>query len=67
MDWSFLDAVDKGLGIVAFLAFLRLVFGDLQEMKASLKRIEEHLALQAELARAQARARRKEKEVESGR
>jgi len=62
---EFLDAVDKGLGVVAFLAFLKLVFSDLQEIKASMRQIEKHLAIQVELS-AQARARKKE-EVRNGR
>jgi hypothetical protein len=59
---EFLDVVDKGLGVVSFLAFLRLVFSDLQEMKASLRRLESLMQEQTNMMK----HHRAKKEVQRG-
>ncbi len=45
MEWR--DVLDMGLGAVAFLAFLRLVFRDVAEIRDRLSRIEENGRRQA--------------------
>ncbi len=39
MEWR--DVLDMGLGVVAFVAFLKLVFSDVAELKAAVRRLEE--------------------------
>jgi hypothetical protein len=39
MEWK--DVLDMGLGAVAFVAFLKLVFSDVAELKESVRRLEE--------------------------
>ncbi|ACV05048.1 hypothetical protein [Thermus phage P23-77] len=39
MEWK--DLLDSGVAVVGFLAFLRLVFVDVAEMKRGLKSMEE--------------------------
>lgn len=39
MEWK--DVLDSGVAVVAFLAFLRLVFVDVAEIRARMSRLEE--------------------------
>jgi len=39
MEWR--DFLDMGLGAVAFVAFLKLVFSDIAELRQAVKRVEE--------------------------
>lgn len=39
MEWK--DVLDMGLGAVAFVAFLKLVFADLAELRQAVHRLEE--------------------------
>jgi septal ring factor EnvC (AmiA/AmiB activator) len=39
MEWK--DLVDVGLGVVAFIAFLKLVFRDVADLRQRLERLEE--------------------------
>jgi hypothetical protein len=44
MEWK--DLVDVGLGAVAFIAFLRLVFRDMADLRQRLERLEDQARLQ---------------------
>ena len=49
MEWK--DILDSGVAVMGFLAFLRLVFVDMAEMKQIMRRIEDNLKEQNHLLR----------------
>ncbi len=46
MEWK--DVLDVGLGVVAFVAFLKLVFRDMADLRQRLERLEDQVRCQNE-------------------
>jgi len=44
MEWK--DVLDVGLGVVAFVAFLKLVFRDMADLRQRLERLEDQIRRQ---------------------